>query len=183
MIFLVAVLLGVLAGYAVKGRVANLQRLDLRRVWLVVAGLVLQLLIFPLFGDQPLLPYATMPLHIVSYALVLIFLCLNLRVRPLLVVGGGALLNVLVIGVNGGLMPASATALERAGIVSALEHLMTGEAYGNVVLMSETTKLAFLGDVLYLPSWIPFATAFSMGDLLIMAGLVWLIVKGMKPNV
>jgi len=182
MIFLVAVLVGVLAGLLLGGRLSNLPSLKLKWLWLVLGGLVLQVLIFPLFSERPLLPYATVPLHYLSYGMVFLFLFLNLRVRPLLALGAGALLNLLPIAANGGRMPASATALARAGYVEVAERLASGSTHGNVLLMSEGTRLNILGDWLYLPSWVPFATAFSIGDLLIMIGVAWLIVRGMRKH-
>ena len=55
--------------------------------------------------------------------------------------------------------------------------------HGNTVLMGETTRFNILGDLLYLPRGIPFATALSAGDLIIALGIVWLIVKGMTARV
>lgn len=183
MIFLFAVAAGILAGYARGGRMANLASLRLRWFWLVLLGMILQLLIFPLLSDRPLLPYATVPLHVLSYLLVFVFLAVNLRVRSLLVLAGGALLNFAAIAANGGRMPASATALARAGLIQTADRLTSSGTHGNVLLMEGNTRLDLLGDWLYLPRWVPFATAFSIGDVLIMVGLAWLIVRGMGKRV
>ena len=183
MLFLVAALVGVALGYAFGGRVANLVGLRFKWTWLVLVGLIVQLLIFPLLSERPLLPYWTVPLHVFSYVAVFGFLVLNLRVRALLILGFGALLNFVVIAVNGGRMPASATALERAGHAVTAESLISTGSHANVLLMSESTRLNLLGDWLHLPKWLPFATAFSVGDLLIMIGLAWLIVEGMRRRV
>jgi hypothetical protein len=182
MVFLLAALGGLLLGYGFGGRISNLSSLRLRAVWMVLAALILQVLIFPLFFERPLLPYATVPLHILSYALVFAFFFLNLRVRGLVVIGVGALLNFAAISANGGRMPASATALARAGLLETADRLTTSGAHGNVLLMSGGTRLNVLGDWLYLPGWIPFATAFSIGDVLIMIGVAWLIVRGMRRH-
>jgi len=180
MIYAFAVLLGVLIGYLSGGRISRLPLLRFRALYLVPISLLIQVLIFPLFSPEPLLPVATVPLHILSYALVLFFLALNLNVRPLLILGAGAVANLVAILANGGRMPASAAALERAGLIEAAGRLTASGEHGNILLMSETTRLNILGDWLYLPSWFPGATAFSMGDLLIMVGLVYLIVRGMR---
>ena len=123
-----------------------------------------------------------MPLHILSYILVFAFIVLNLHVKALLAIGTGALLNFAAIAANGGWMPASATALERAGLAETVERLTSGATYGNVLLMSASTRINVLGDWLYLPGWVPFATAFSIGDVLIMGGLAWLIARGMRRH-
>ena len=175
-----ALVLGVILGYLRGGRIAHLASLRMRLLWLVPIALLIQLLIFPLFADRPLLPYATTPLHLLSYALVFLFLVLNVRVLPLLAVGLGALLNLLVISVNGGYMPSSATALSRAGATSVASALQAQGVYGNVKLMGHETKLNALGDFLYLPQWIPQATAFSVGDVVTALGVAWLVYWGMK---
>jgi hypothetical protein len=182
MLFLVAILIGLVVGLLCGGRLSHLARLRLRWLWLVPLSLVIQLLIFPLFSEAPLLPYATAPLHVLSYALAGLWLIVNLRVIPLVVIGIGALANFLVVAANGGRMPASIAALRAAGWSTTADHLASQGRYGNVVLMGETTRLNWLGDYLYLPSWVPFSTAFSVGDVLVMVGLVWLIARGMLTN-
>lgn len=180
MIFLFAVVFGILLGYALRGRVSHLASLKLRALWLVLASLVIQFLIFPLFTPEPIIPFGTAVLHAVSYVLVFVWLVLNVRVRAISAIGGGAALNMVVVLANGGFMPASVAALRWAGLTGAAEILGRGEAYGNLVRMDATTRLNFLGDAIPLPHWIPFATAISAGDVLIAAGLVWLIVRGMR---
>jgi hypothetical protein len=182
MIFLAAALVGVLAGLLCGGRLSNLPSLHLRWLWLIPSALVVQLLIFPFVSERPILPFATVSLHVLSYVLLVAFLILNLRVRPLLAVGAGALFNLAAIALNAGHMPASATALARAGYTEAAERLLSEGSYGNVLLMSDSSRLNILGDWLYLPSWVPFSTAFSLGDVIIMLGIAWLIVRGMRAR-
>jgi len=183
MLLIGAVFIGVILGYLRRGRITYLTSLRLRFWGLIVVALAIQLLIFPLFGDRPLLPYGTTQLHLLSYGLVFLFLALNYRTFPLLFIGLGAFLNLLTIAVNGGYMPSSLTALARAGSHGVVTHLLEEGVYGNVILMSETTRLNVLGDFLYLPEGIPLAAAFSIGDLIIALGLVWLIMWGMKSHV
>ena len=182
MFLIVSVLLGVAIGYATGGRLSHLARLRLRATWLVLLALLVQLLIFPLFTDRPLLPYATTSLHLSSYALVFLFLALNWRQWALLLTGVGAGLNLIAIAANRGYMPASPTALARAGKAEAAGRLAAEGVYGNVCAMGEGTRLDVLGDWLYLPQGVPLATAFSLGDLLIGIGLVGLIVWGMRAR-
>ena len=180
MFLIVAILIGVVLGYASGGRLSNLAALRFRHWWLILVSLAIQLAIFPLVGTQALLPYATVPLHYLSYALIFAFLVINYRAFPLLVIGAGAALNLLVIGVNGGRMPSSLTALSRAGHHEAAALLAEKGVQGNVILMSESTKFNVLGDLFWLPAWIPRATAFSVGDVILAIGLLWLVVWGMR---
>lgn len=182
MIFVCAIGLGILLGYALGGRLSQLSLLRLRARGLVPAALAIQLLIFPLFGPQPIVPFATSVLHAISYSLVFIWLVLNSHLRPLIAVGGGALLNIVAVLANQGYMPASLNALRRAGLDATAELLAGGGTYGNVVAMGPRTRLDFLGDWIPLPPGLPFSTAVSIGDILIMIGLVWFLVKGMRTR-
>ncbi|MDP3179003.1 MAG: DUF5317 domain-containing protein [Spirochaetaceae bacterium] len=183
MIVLYAVVVGVLLGYAFHGRLSNLAGLPLRSLWLVLLALVIQVLIFPLFTREPLLPYGTAVLHGVSYGILLLWLFLNLRNRALLVVGAGALLNLVVVFANGGYMPASPAALRIAGLAQTADIAARGETYGNIVGNGVATRLNLHGDWIPTPPAHPFARAMSVGDVLIMAGLTWLLVKGMRTRV
>ena len=75
----------------------------------------------------------------------------------------GGLANFLAIVANGGVMPASASALRTAGLAA------DPAGYTNSGLV-EHAHLAFLGDVFALPASWPAANVFSVGDLLLAAG-------------
>ncbi len=180
MLILIGVLVGLLLGYALRGCLSNLRLIRLRFLGLVVGALVIQLLIFPLFSSKALLPYATEPLHFVSYGLLFLFILLNTRCYPLLIAGTGAALNVLVIGMNGGYMPSLPEALRLAGDGAIADLLVEEGVVGNVIRMADgATRLNLLGDRLYLPAWLPGSTAFSVGDVVIALGLAAVIAWGM----
>jgi hypothetical protein len=79
-------------------------------------------------------------------------------------------------------MPASPHALRLSGLPDIAAALERGEAYGNLVGISASTKLNFLGDWVPLPDWLPFARPMSVGDVVVMIGLVWLLVRGMRTH-
>ncbi len=182
MLYLVALLVGLAIGRLSGGRLAHLARLRLRWLALVPVALVIQLLIFPLFSGSPLLPYGTAPLHLASYALLIVVVARNLHLLPMRGLLLGAACNLGTVIANGGYMPASVHALRRAGLDRVAERLLDGEAVANVTLMGPSTHLNGLGDWLYLPEGVPFATAFSVGDVLIMIGLAWLMAWGMRAH-
>lgn len=76
-------------------------------------------------------------------------------------------------------MPASVESLSRAGKTEVANSLLENGTYGNVIKMTDSTALDFLGDWLYLPNWFPFSTAFSLGDTVIVIGLVLFFGWGM----
>jgi len=180
MLLLLSLPIGVILGYLTGGRLSGIGKLNLRWLVLVLASLILQLLIFPSFFETAILPYATATLHLVSYALLLIWILRNARIAPVLGLGIGATCNFIALFANGGYMPASSTALERAGHLATASILQQQGTYSNLVLMTAETRVNFLGDILFVPEWIPFSAAFSIGDLLIALAIVWLIAKGMR---
>lgn len=93
--------------------------------------------------------------------------------------GAGMAANALVIWVNGGYMPSSVPSLLKSGEFEVAYHLIQKGTYGNVIYMNSSTVFEFLGDWLYLPRWISFPTAFSLGDLLIAIGLLFFFGSGM----
>jgi hypothetical protein len=90
----------------------------------------------------------------------------------MLVVALGATCNFAAIMANGGFMPAASGALQSLGNV---EH--TG--YSNSVVAPDPA-LAPLTDIFALPTWLPFANVFSVGDVLIGIGVVIVIVVAMR---
>ncbi|MCK5584681.1 DUF5317 domain-containing protein [Candidatus Bipolaricaulota bacterium] len=180
MFFLFVIPIGLLIGFLLGGRLSGLGKLRLRWLPLVFVALVIQLLIFPLFTSTAILSFAKAPLHILSYVLLAVWIAANVRIIPIALLSLGAICNFAVLIANGGFMPASTNALQKAGLLDLADQLMQDGVYANLILMSSNTRLNFLGDILYLPKWIPFSAAFSIGDLLILLALIWLIVKGMR---
>jgi hypothetical protein len=164
--FAVVVVLGatLLAG----GRLSALGRLRVRSVWLLLVALALQILITEVVASRA--PgWVDDTVHVGSYLLAAVFVWRNRRLPGLLLLGAGAALNGLVIALNGGELPASASALAAAGI-----HQRPG-AFANSGRLAHPV-LAWLGDVAATPAWLPFRNVFSVGDLLILAGAAWLII-------
>jgi hypothetical protein len=172
MLLLWALPLGIAIGYLRGGRLAHLARVQLRAAWLILAALVIQLLIFPLGPREPLISFGTEYFHLASYALLVVFVILNFREWGILVMGFGMLLNLVVIAANGGYMPTTPERLEAAGLLKAAAELRRTGTYANNILIEQNTPLWFLGDLFYVPSWVPLANVFSLGDLLLALGLI-----------
>ena len=149
-----------------KGDLRKLATLDLRATWLLPVALALQVLVITIAPGLPR-PF-TVGVHLVTYLLAAAFLWCNRRATGLLLLAVGAATNGVVIAVNGGTLPASETALRRAGLPTDLP-VFTNSA------PLESPRLAWLGDVFAIPSGIPFANVFSVGDVLILAGAAWLL--------
>ena len=174
------VVLAVLIGLATGGRLRELAHIRLRHVWLVWIAFLLQFLLAFLPGDLR----QTLRLPIVGLAFILavawvVFmwppLSRLLRAALVLVVLGWAM-NFVVIGLNNG-MPVSAETLERVGLPT--ENIESGDLSKHVKL-DDDTLLPWLGDVIPLPLFGPLRKAVSLGDLVMLAGLLLFIPVGMR---
>ena len=159
-------LLAVLLVAPLGGRLRALTELRLHGGGLVLAALGLQVLAFLVLTGAPRALLVGM--HAASYLLAAAFVWRNRQLPGLWLIASGALLNALVLAVNGGTMPASADAVRRAGLP------LVEQDYSNSGVLSQP-RLAPFGDVFASPSWLPLHNVFSVGDLLVMAGAVWLV--------
>jgi hypothetical protein len=175
MVLLLAVVaLSVLVGLVLRGSLRRFEHLRLRWWGLVAVGLALQFVPLPdgREGTDLLVRVAVLSC---SYALLVLFAALNVRLPGMALVLMGLALNAAVILPNGG-MPVSAEALERSGQEDLLQVLIE-EGAAKHHLMTDDDVLTPLADVIPIPE--PIGQIVSAGDLFLYAGLGWLIVAVM----
>ncbi len=170
MFILYAVLAGLLIGLVTRGSATRLG--DLRFAWapLIVAGMMIQLLLFSTPLGDALGPWAVIAYGASNIA-VLIAVGRNLAIPGLWVVLVGGASNLLAISVNGGYMPANPAALAALGRVPN-EEFSNSSVVANAVLWPLT-------DLFAMPAWLPMANIFSVGDVLIGVGAAIAVVAAM----
>jgi hypothetical protein len=166
-----AIPVGMVAGLLLGGRMDGLLQLRFRWAALAVGGLLVQVVLFTPFGDR-IAGDLDPVIYIASTAAVLVAVVRNLRMPGLGVVAAGATCNLVAITANGGAMPADPGALALAGFSGPGEHT-------NSVVLAEPV-LRPLTDIFALPAWLPMANVFSVGDVLIGAGVALAIVAAMR---
>lgn len=164
MIIPVLGVLAVLSPLLAGGDLRRLGDLRFRGSWVVLLALVAQVVVISVIPGENHAVLASV--HLATYAAAGWFVVMNRRVPGILVIAVGAASNALAIAANRGTLPASRSALEHAGL-----HLNPHEFLNSGVLAHP--HLAFLGDVLATPSWVPLANVFSIGDVLILCGVTW----------
>lgn len=169
---LLVVLGALVVGWFRGGSVAALSRVLLRVRWLVAVAVLAQVAggIAAALGSG-----AGYEAGLVVSAIAALFFCArNLRVAGLALIGLGLALNALVVGLNGA-MPVSFVQAYRAG---ADIRSIRADSDPRHVLLGDTTRLSWLGDVVPVP--LPFRSEVdSPGDVLIAAGLGEFVVVGM----
>jgi hypothetical protein len=172
---------GVLAGYALGGRLQQLIRTRLRAVWLLWLAAALQFVQFEFRSARLQVESALgMSLLIPIFALVAAWLVVNLagrsraiRVAIALLLLGGAL-NAAAIAANGR-MPYAESALVAADVPASQK--ARGERSPKHVAADAGTTLPWLGDVIPVR---PLRKVISAGDIVLLAGVATLIAAAMR---
>ena len=170
---LLAVIVGIVAGYVAGGGHRHLSTLRLRGAWLPAVWAGIYMVVARLH-----VPWAV-PLLLVAHLGFLVFVALNVRrTSGLWLVGIGLALNVAVLMVNH-TTPYRPSALRAAGI---------HEQHANDVLRSsavgrperDSDRLMFLANVIPLNAG-PFHEVLSVGDLALGAGMGLVVFQALQP--
>jgi hypothetical protein len=145
----------------------RLAELPIRHLWLVWVALGVQLVLFEYLGYRIPVPVSD-KIHLGTYGLALAFLWLNRRLPGGWLITLGTTCNLTAIVANDGSMPADMGAWRKAGLRE-----IPPEVFENSRALS-SPRLAFLGDIFYVPASWPLSNVFSIGDVLIVVGSTYL---------
>ncbi len=133
----------------------------------------------PLGGNDD----ARIVLMVISYVLLLEFVLFNIARPGIAVIGIGLMLNFLAIAANEGMMPITPETMLRTGAVP--EDAVVGEwlpGSKDVLMERNDVRIYFLTDRLV---WDPISglvRAFSVGDVIIVAGVAITMVELFTPR-
>lgn len=116
---------------------------------------------------------------VISAGLLLRFCWLNRRFTGIIVAGAGAVLNMLVMAAQGGSMPVSTQTIAAMGGPT----LQAGTRFllsKSTVVAQDSGWLSLLNDRLLLPGPLGWFAAWSVGDLVLLAGVWWFLWQAMK---
>jgi len=148
--------IAIVVGWSRGGRLANLTEIRVRIWSLLIIGFGLQAAALFLPSDRHSLAVAMI---LASYLTLLLFVWLNRDMAGMWIAGIGILMNFTVIALNAG-MPVMIEAIEVAGGAG------IPDLSARHVVMSDATRLPFLGDVIPLP-----ASVISIGDVFLAIGI------------
>jgi hypothetical protein len=171
-LILVCVALALLVVPLAGGRWSAIAAIPWRHRWLLPVALVAQTAVVELHGLPGALAAAA---HVLTYAMAAAFVAVNRHVAGLWLLALGGAANGVTIALNHGTLPADPHALAVAGIAPEGSFVNSGVVAHPV--------LGWLGDVFAVPQGVPLANVFSAGDVLIVAGAVWLLLAASRGKV
>jgi uncharacterized protein DUF5317 len=171
----VYLVVGMLLALAATGprQLIRLATIRIRHVWLLWLALADQIVVISIVPESNATVLAAA--HIASYLMAGAWLVANSHLPGGWLIGLGGGLNGMVITLNGGTLPASESAVRAAGQVAD-----TGQFTNSQVLTDPV--LPWLGDAFATPAWIPGQNVFSVGDVLIWAGLMIFLWRTCRPG-
>lgn len=170
MLWILAIVLGLVVGLASGGSIANLARIRFRWPWVLVAAVaVREVIVFTPLSGVDGSQYA----YVVSLALIVLWTVWHFqRVPGMVVVSIGSLLNLVVVLANGGHMPV-AVDFARSQLHGIL---LARGTIGQYTVMGPNTRLNQLGDWISLA---PLPSGYSPGDILVAVGVALVVVLGL----
>ncbi len=179
MILVLAVALSILIALLRGGSLNRLAQVPFKLGWLAFIAIGLQVVAVYVQQVEGLAAW----LFVLSYAVLIGLIVINYRVAGVLVIGVGLGLNALVTALNGGYMPVTPEAVERAGLTHLVSEMEAGARVlgaKDILLARADTQLWFLGDIFVLKG--PWPTVFSIGDVLLVIGILIFFQQAMRPG-
>ncbi|MCL6574434.1 MAG: DUF5317 domain-containing protein [Bacillus sp. (in: Bacteria)] len=167
------IIISFIVGFIRKGNLRGLAQLKLKWGWVFPLLLVVQLAVFMLQNDSEFLGQVSGYIYIVVYVLGLLFLFINRNNPGFILILIGVFLNFLVMVLNDGRMPVSvdAAAVLDPGYIEALKESL----YAKHTMLTSSTYLGFLGDVIPISDPYPRTQIISIGDIIMNIGIFYFI--------
>ena len=183
---LAALVVAVLSNRSLAG--ITRQRIAAWPLGLAAFGLELALVCTPLNRSQLGLAWGS-PLWVGALLTMALVLARNARVsagglrRAWGLAATGVLLNAAVVVANDGHMPQSQAARIAAGAsAERVAGLASEPGWRNVAPMTDQSRLAWFGDVLPEPAWLPLHNVMSLGDVLLASGIAAVLYLATTPR-
>lgn len=192
-----SVVLAIIIGYFLRGRLSNLAITPIKGVLFIFGGLIFRN--FPGFfvkiykggefvsitnypeTEQILITVQKLApvLFVLSFVLMMIGVFMNKKHWPMNVVLIGIMLNFVVVTANLGFMPVLKEGLSFAGFDTS--KILSSRLDMNHILVDVNTNLTFLSDIIPVPRPYPMPKMLSVGDIFMSVGILLYITTEMAP--
>jgi hypothetical protein len=168
----VALVIAVLIG----GDVRRLSQIKIQHLELLLAAFAVKVAVAILgTTHSPVAVTVARPLNVIGAILLLAVVWFNRRIPGALLFGAGLSLNLIVIVAFGGRMPVLLP--HDADPNSPVLALLRGGLDPLHVALTQPQGLWFIGDIFAIPGLGGHSSLVSIGDLLMAAGVAWLIIR------
>lgn len=179
MLLLTPVLIALIIALLRGGSLRHLATIPLRGASLFLAALAVQIILYlPGIRTSALVHEYGAAIYVVSMGLAIVGALRNWNLGVALRVAAlGLALNTVVIALNGGYMPTNAVAMQAVRGTATVREIANPHLYGNVHFAGSSTRLTLLSDVI--PLRVPGGpgNVYSIGDVLLAAGVATLIYR------
>ena len=167
------IIISLIVGFFRKGNLKSLPHLRFTYGWIFPLLLGIEIIVFVFQNKIKILGQASGYIYIAVYILGLIFLLVNRKNPGFILICLGVLLNFLPIVLNGGRMPVSlkAASVLDPGYIDALKNGL----YAKHAILTNSTRLGFLGDIIPLTKPYPKTQIISIGDIVMNLGIFFYI--------
>ncbi|WP_278277839.1 DUF5317 domain-containing protein [Anaerovirgula multivorans] len=178
------IILGILVGRFRGGKFKRLGTSLFKFSWIIFLSFALQLGISIMISlGHPFVIQYRMILYVLSYVLLFLALFLNMQFKCMWFIMIGAITNFAAIMLNGGSMPVDMGILERNGFQNMLNSIRMEALPQYIPLEEAGLYTSYLGKRLSMPAMYPLKQIFSVGDLLMVIGIFFLIQNMMTPSI
>lgn len=180
----IGIVIGIIVGFALKGKITNLAELKLQGFSLVLLSLAVQLAILatPLAAIPWLVENGNL-IYMITMCVLLLGLLYNLHYGWsfwLIIIGTAS--NIVVIAQNQGAIPVDLNKLSLASgetVTSIAQKFASHTELSYRTPLTSTSELGWMGDVIYIPVPLFNGNVYSIGDIIISIGLAAFVVKVM----
>jgi Family of unknown function (DUF5317) len=163
------ILIAIIIGFIRGGSFKKFADIRFKMGWVFPVLLLLQLVIFYFQNKVGWVGQVSNLSFMFIYVVGLTFLWVNRHHPHFIAIFVGVLLNFIVMAINGGRMPVS---MEAAAVIDPHYLEATKNAlYAKHALVTESTKLALLGDIIPLSAPYPREQVISIGDIVMNIGV------------
>ena len=179
---LIPALLALVAGIARGGNFDNLAAMPYREGWWFGAAFALQLAIYiPDVRTSRSMISLSAPIYILALCLIFVGMTRNWRLgKGLRLAAFGWGLNAMAIVANGGHMPTDIAAMARVAGKERVATIADRGGYSNVRPADARSRLLPLTDTIALPFPPGHGNIYSIGDMLLEGGIIWLVYAGVR---
>lgn len=175
--FIEAIIIGLIIGIISNKRVSNLYSVDIRGWYLIIFGVLIQYVPI-LLNNFDWMPFDYGYFTLLGNIIILVVVLMNYEIKSSLIIFVGGLINTIGFYINGLKFP-----VFRSVANNRILQLIQEQSVTNFKVIDGFNDWpTYFSKFIKVPDIYPFAKALSIGDIIIMLGIITLIVREMDKT-